>query len=106
SIEARWGACKDDPALADGAFRFRVVRAGKVVVALQPARSRGVDRKATYHDPDAPPTHAYLAFYLGLREVECLDAVVHLGTHGTTEWLSRKKGAVSDAVWPPVVTGA
>jgi cobaltochelatase CobN len=106
SIEARWGACKDDPALADGAFRFRVVRAGKVLVALQPARSRGVDRKATYHDPDAPPTHAYLAFYLGLREVECLDAVVHLGTHGTTEWLPGKSVALSDACWPRVVTGA
>ena len=53
------------------------------------------DRKAAYHDPDAPPTHAYLAFYLGLRAIERIDALIHLGTHGTTEWLPGKAVALS-----------
>ncbi|WP_336486283.1 cobaltochelatase subunit CobN [Methylobacterium nigriterrae] len=71
---------------------------------LQPDRGRGADRKAGYHDPDAPPTHAYLAFYLGLREH--FDALIHLGTHGTTEWLPGKAVALSPECWPALATGA
>ncbi len=33
-----------------------------------PTAAAARDRKARYHDPDAPPSHAYLAFYLGLRD--------------------------------------
>jgi cobaltochelatase CobN len=100
-----WGAPTDDPAVAEGAFRFRTVRAGKVLVALQPDRGRALDRKAGYHDPGQPPCHAYLAFYLGLREQERIDALIHLGTHGTTEWLPGKAVALSGGCWPHLVRG-
>jgi cobaltochelatase CobN len=104
-LDARWGLPEADPALSGGAFRFRAVRAGRVVVALQPDRGRG-DRKAGYHDPDLPPTHAYLAFYLGLRILERIEALVHLGTHGTLEWLPGKAVALSEACWPRLALGA
>lgn len=87
------------------AFRFRVVRHGNLTIALQPPRDATPDRKARYHDPDAPPGHAYLAFYRGLREIERIDALIHLGTHGTTEWLPGKAVALSPACWPRLVTG-
>ena len=92
--------------LADGAFRFAALRAGKTLIALQPDRGRSADRKAFYHDPDAPPTHAYLAFYLGLREIERVDALIHLGTHGTTEWLPGKAVALSGDCAPRLAMGA
>ena len=62
-----WGPPEVDPAVRDGAFRFCGLRAGHVVVALQPDRGRSGDRKAGYHDPGLAPSHAYLAFYLGLQ---------------------------------------
>ncbi|MBM6592897.1 cobaltochelatase subunit CobN [Microvirga pudoricolor] len=105
-IAAAWGPPEADPAIADGAFRFTVVRAGHVLVALQPDRGRGADRKAFYHDPDAPPTHAYLAFYLGLRRIEGIDAIIHLGTHGTTEWLPGKAAALSPRCAPRLAVGS
>ncbi|WP_375465791.1 cobaltochelatase subunit CobN [uncultured Methylobacterium sp.] len=77
---------------------------GRVAIFLQPDRGRAADRKAGYHDPDAPPTHAYLAFHLGLREN--FDALVHLGTHGTTEWLPGKAVALSPECWPARAVGA
>ncbi|MDN3626907.1 cobaltochelatase subunit CobN [Methylobacterium isbiliense] len=104
ALAERWGAPEEDPVLRDGAFRFRAVRAGAVLVALQPDRGRSEDRKAAYHDPDAVPTHAYLAFYLGLRTA--CDALVHLGTHGTTEWLPGKAVAPSAQCWPALAVGA
>jgi cobaltochelatase CobN len=104
-LDAIWGRPEDDPAASDGAFRFRGVRAGHVAVALQPDRGRGGDRKAGYHDPDLPPCHRYLAFYLGLRTQERVDAIIHLGTHGTMEWLPGKSVALSHACWPRLVAG-
>lgn len=104
-LVATWGAPADDPACDGDAFVFRVVRAGKVVIALQPDRGRG-DRKASYHDPNLPPTHAYCAFYAALAEQERIDALIHLGTHGTTEWLPGKAVALAPDDWPRLLTGA
>ena len=106
TIDNAWGPPESDPALVNGAFRFAALRAGNVLVALQPDRGRAADRKAFYHDPDAPPTHAYLAFYLGLREIECIDALIHLGTHGTTEWLPGKAVALSGECAPRLAIGS
>ena len=52
-------------------------------------------RKADHHAPDLPPRHAYLAFYLWLRETFDAHAMIHLGTHGTLEWLPGKAAALS-----------
>ncbi|MEW5422857.1 cobaltochelatase subunit CobN [Amorphus sp. 3PC139-8] len=103
ALSARWGDPATDPACTDGVFRFPSVEAGNALVALQPDRSRGTDRKAIYHDPDEIPTHAYLAFYLALRSG--VDAMIHLGTHGTGEWLPGKAVALSPACWPRVIVG-
>ncbi|HEY8381485.1 MAG TPA: cobaltochelatase subunit CobN [Microvirga sp.] len=106
AVTQRWGAPEADPAFADGAFRFRAVSAGKVLVALQPDRGHGTKRKDGYHDPDLVPSHGYLAFYAGLRGLERIDALVHLGTHGTTEWLPGKAVALSALCWPRIAMGA
>jgi cobaltochelatase CobN len=106
AVDAEWGPPEADPACRDGAFRFASVapEGGRLAVFLQPDRGRSADRKAAYHDPDAVPTHAYLAFHLGLRTR--FDALVHLGTHGTTEWLPGKAVALSPECWPARAVGA
>ncbi len=91
ALLAAHGAPDADPAFSDGAFRFRAVRDGALTIALQPPRDATPDRKARYHDPDAPPSHGYLAFYRALRETAGIDALIHLGTHGTTEWLPARR---------------
>eukprot|EP01036_Dinobryon_divergens_P041193 gene41193-54578_t len=104
ALLAAHGAPEADPAFSDGAFRFRTVRDGALTIALQPPRDATPDRKARYHDPDAPPGHGYLAFYRALRETADMDALIHLGTHGTTEWLPGKAVALSASCWPRLVT--
>ena len=57
ALIAAHGAPGTDPACVDGTFRFRAVRDGRLAIALQPPRDATPDRKAVYHDPDAPPCH-------------------------------------------------
>ncbi|CAN7376215.1 cobaltochelatase subunit CobN [Bosea sp. LjRoot9] len=97
-------AAHGEPEPDGDAFRFRTVQVGHLTIALQPPRDATPDRKARYHDPDAPPGHAYLAFYLGLRETLRIDALIHLGTHGTMEWLPGKAVALSPSCWPRLIT--
>ncbi|RDJ25128.1 cobaltochelatase subunit CobN [Bosea caraganae] len=106
ALLAAHGDPATDPARDGTAFRFRALTTGKLTIALQPPRDSSPDRKARYHDPDAPPGHAYLAFYLGLRETAGIDVLIHLGTHGTTEWLPGKAVALSPACWPRLAIGA
>jgi len=91
--------------LVNGAFALRYLSLGRLVIAIQPDRGNALDRKAAYHDPDLPPRHAYIAFYLWLRHVLGIHALVHLGTHGTLEWLPGKAAALSSTCFPAVLTG-
>ncbi|HEX2148311.1 MAG TPA: cobaltochelatase subunit CobN, partial [Pseudorhizobium sp.] len=93
--EATWGSYTEDPDIAEGAFRFRAATFGNVTVALAPDRGRNADRRADYHDPHLPPRHALLAFGIWLCETLDVDAVVHVGAHGTLEWLPGKTVALS-----------
>jgi cobaltochelatase CobN len=104
-VEAAWGAPEDDNDVRDGAFRFRAAAFGNVLIALPPERGRSDDRRATYHDPNSPPRHAVLAFGLWLREHFKADAIVHMGAHGTLEWLPGKAVALTGACFPEAVVG-
>ncbi len=86
-----WGAPEDATLMAAaGEFVIPVVRYGNVVVLPQPARGWGEDLDQLYHADDLAPHHQYVATYAWLRQAFRADAVVHLGTHGTLEWLDGK----------------
>jgi cobaltochelatase CobN len=87
-------------------FPFRAATFGNVTVALAPDRGRSADRRADYHDPTLPPSHALLAFGLWLRKSLSIHAIVHVGAHGTLEWLPGKTVALSSACFPEIVTGS
>ena len=105
-IRESWGEPDADPELRDGAFRFRARLYGNVVVALPPDRGRPEARRADYHDPALPPRHALVAFWLWLREVAKVQAVVHMGAHGTLEWLPGKAVALTRDCYPEALIGA
>ena len=77
-----------------------------MTVALAPDRGSALDRRADYHDPALPPRHALIAFGLWLRRTLDVHALVHVGAHGTLEWLPGKSVALSRACFPEVVAGA
>jgi cobaltochelatase CobN len=105
-IHDAWGDLADDPDARDGRFRFRVGVYGNIVVALPPDRGRPGERRADYHDPALPPRHALVAFWLWLRHVFQADALVHMGAHGTLEWLPGKAVALTATCFPEAIIGA
>jgi len=105
AVTRAWGTPDADPDVAGGAFRFRALDLGNVVVALPPDRGRSLDRRADYHDPALPPRHALVAFGFWLRAAFRADALVHMGAHGTLEWLPGKAVALTAACFPEIVAG-
>ncbi|HZR71724.1 cobaltochelatase subunit CobN [Bradyrhizobium sp.] len=99
-----WGAPDNDPACRDGQFHFAAIECGNAITAVQPERGDVTSRDADYHDLSRTPRHAYVAFYLWLRQQRC-DALVHMGAHGTLEWLPGKAVALSPSCWPEALTG-
>lgn len=104
NLDAAWGPPEDDVAYRDGALHFSAIRRGTVLVALQPERGTVAQRDGDYHDLARTPRHGYVAFYLWLRDQK-IDALVHVGAHGTLEWLPGKSVALSPLCWPTVLTG-
>ncbi|MFA8343907.1 MAG: cobaltochelatase subunit CobN, partial [Rhodothermaceae bacterium] len=72
------------------------VKYGNILLAPQPARGASQDAEKLYHDVKVPPNHQYIAFYLYLQKSFRSDAIIHLGTHGTHEWLSGKEVGQDD----------
>jgi cobaltochelatase CobN len=104
-LEQAWGPAPGKVYVADGRLYFPGLDLGNVLVAIQPPRGFGPDPIATYHAPDLPPPHHYLAFYRWLATPVTeggwgADAVVHLGKHGTLEWLPGKALAPSAGCFP------
>ena len=106
-IEARWGppsgACDMDPARG---FPVHGLRFGHVVVLIQPDRGYDPDQIADLHSPDLPPPHRYLAQYLWLRERHGTHLMLHVGKHGSAEWLPGKSVGLSPGCAPQLALGA
>ncbi|MFF4544546.1 cobaltochelatase subunit CobN [Streptomyces sp. NPDC001406] len=81
------------------------LRFGNVVVMIQPPRGFGENPIAIYHDPDMPPSHHYMAAYRWLENSFGADAIVHMGKHGTMEWLPGKGLGLSAGCAPDAVLG-
>ncbi|WP_424831031.1 cobaltochelatase subunit CobN [Ruegeria sp.] len=102
-LQTVWGQPEDDPTFANGAFHFAAARRGKALVALQPERGTPEMRDDDYHDLSRTPRHCYVAFYLWLRKGLGADALIHIGAHGTLEWLPGKSVALCNECWPEVL---
>ena len=104
NLDSAWGAPENDPQVRDNQFHFVGIRSGKAMIAVQPERGEAASRVADYHDLSRVPRHAYVAFYLWLRQ-QGIHALIHMGAHGTLEWLPGKSVALSDACWPEALIG-
>lgn len=81
------------------------MRLGHIYIGLQPPRGFGEDPAKIYHSPDCAPTHHYLAYYYWVREIFGAHAVIHVGTHGSLEWLPGKSSGLSSTCYPELALG-
>jgi cobaltochelatase CobN len=106
AVSERWGPPPGRLYVSGDRFYFAGLRFGNVVLTVQPPRGFGENPVAVYHDPALPPTHHYVAFYRWLEEDFGAHAIVHLGKHGTTEWLPGKAVGLSRECLPDALLGA
>jgi len=91
-------------------YLFAALEMENAIVALQPPRGYGMNPDAIYHTPDLPPTHHYAAFYRWLAAPRTeggweADAIIHVGKHGTLEWLPGKGIGLSRECFPDLLLG-
>lgn len=79
------------------------VRLGKVLLLPEPSRGWGDEPMKLYHDPTLYPHHQYIAAYLWLKHEFDADAMIHLGTHATYEWLPGKQAGLSPSCPPEIM---
>ncbi len=103
-LNATWGTVENDALVRDSYFHFPAVKLGNAIVALQPERGSKNSREDDYHDMTHVPCHSYIAFYLWMQRNN-LDALIHVGAHGTLEWLPGKSVALSGDCWPEILIG-
>jgi len=100
SMEEKWGTAPGDRYRDGEDLVIAGVEFGDVVVLIQPPRGYGDDQVGIYHDPELAPAHHYMAAYRWLNDHWQADAIVHLGKHGTLEWLPGKMLALSSSCAP------
>ena len=101
-----WGPAPGELFVNDaGEIVLATITAGNVVILIQPPRGFGENPVAIYHDPGLPPSHHYLAAYRWIARSFGAHAVVHLGKHGSLEWLPGKNAALSASCGPDAVLG-
>ena len=100
-VEEAWGKSPGNIMVDEGEFFIPGIIVGNVFIGLQPTRSVYEDDEVkSYHDRTLPPHHQYIAFYEWLASEFNSDVVVHVGTHGTLEFLKGKETALSGECYP------
>lgn len=109
-VEATWGTPEQSqlmtaPCPAGRCFVLPAMANGNILLAAQPLRTTFDQASDPGHERITPPPHQYVAFYLWLQHEWKADALIHLGRHGTLEWLPGKQTALAPEDAPSVLIG-
>ena len=100
-----WGPAPGELFVHNDKLFFPGLVNGRLLLTIQPVRGFLEQIEALQHDPLLPPPHPYAAQYRWIREVFGADAVLHIGKHGSLEWLPGKAVGLGAACWPNLVLG-
>ena len=104
-IEKDWGAPPGEMMVDRNKLIIPGIIKGNVFIGYQPLRGSADKMEQNIHDPILFTQHQYLAYYRWIRDVFKADIIVHVGTHGTIEWLPGKNVGLSAKCNPDFVLG-
>lgn len=78
---------------------------GNVFVGLQPAFGYEGDPMRLLFERGFAPTHAFVQFYLWLRNTFGANALLHFGMHGALEFMPGKQAGLGARDWPDRLIG-
>ncbi|MDR0842934.1 MAG: cobaltochelatase subunit CobN [Acidobacteriota bacterium] len=100
SMNEKWGDMPGNLFVHEGRLLFPGFLNGNIFISIQPPRGYLENPEAALHDLCLPPPHHYLAFYRWIKYVFGADAVMHIGKHGSLEWLPGKALGLSGECYP------
>jgi len=106
SMTKDWGEPPGEVCTESGKMVIPGIVNGNVFIGYQPLRGWAGKNEEIYHDPVLSPTHQYLEYYRWLQHDFGAHAIVHMGTHGTLEWLPGKSVGLSCKCYPDLVLNA
>ncbi|MGD9209725.1 MAG: cobaltochelatase subunit CobN [Desulfobacteraceae bacterium] len=95
-----WGEIPGELFVHDNQMHFAGIINGNVFMTIQPPRGFLENIDKIYHDMYLSPPHHYLAHYRWIRDVFKADVVMHVGKHGSLEWLPGKSLGLSETCYP------
>jgi cobaltochelatase CobN len=104
-VTAKWGPAPGNVMVYDGKIVLPGIMLGNIFVGVQPMRGWGENSTDIAHSSTLPPTHQYIAFYMWLQKNMGANAVIHMGTHGTLEWLPGRSVGLGEDDWPDILLG-
>jgi cobaltochelatase CobN len=104
-MEADWQPMPGDLFVHDGRLFFPGLINGNLFITIQPPRGYFEQLDKLYHDPHLSPPHHYLAHYQWIKSVFKADAVIHVGKHGSLEWLPGKAVGLDRECYPDLAIG-
>ncbi|MDD1725014.1 MAG: cobaltochelatase subunit CobN, partial [Methanospirillum sp.] len=102
-MTADWGEPPGELFRSDGELCMPGVMNGNIFIGIQPPRGYFEQAESLIHSNDLVMPHHYLAYYRWLKHSFGADAVIHVGTHGTLEWLPGKGNALSEECYPDLI---
>ncbi|HWQ26930.1 MAG TPA: magnesium chelatase subunit H [Chlorobaculum sp.] len=105
-IEARWSGFPGDiaPVGVNKVF-LGGVRLGNVFIGVQPRLGVQGDPMRLLFDKANTPHHQYIAFYRWISREFGAHAMVHVGMHGTAEWMPGLQLGVTGDCWSDALLG-
>lgn len=76
---------------------------GNIFIGYQPLRGWADKMESNCHDPTLFAQHQYIAYYKWIRNTFKADLLMHIGTHGTLEWLPGKNVGLSEKCDPDLI---
>ena len=95
-----WGKMPGDLFVHDNQLLFPGIVNGNIFLTIQPPRGYLEQIDKLYHDPGLSPPHHYLAQYRWIKHIFKADAILHVGKHGSLEWLPGKAVGLSNNCYP------
>ena len=100
-----WQAMPGDLFVHGDQLFFPGIINGNVCITIQPPRGYFEQIDKLYHDMHLSPPHHYLAQYRWISEKFGAHAVIHVGKHGSLEWLPGKAVGLSRHCYPDIAIG-
>lgn len=104
-LAEQWGEFPGEVMIEGGSLLIPGIVNGNIFIGLQPSRAFDKQAESLYHSAVFSPPYSYISYYRWIEEVFGADAIIHVGTHGSLEWLPGKEVGLSGNCYPDLCIG-